>query len=55
MWASMLQLYYQPADGQREKAAEFRSATEEMLDFSNACIRYGVSVCIAGATGSGFN
>lgn len=29
------------------------SATQEMLDFLGCCIRYGVSVCIAGATGSG--
>ena len=29
------------------------SATEEMLDFLTCCIRYGVSVCIAGSTGSG--
>lgn len=37
----------------REKLLASGSATEEMLDFLNACIRYGVSVCIAGATGSG--
>ena len=37
----------------REKLLAAGSATEEMLDFLNACIRYGVSVCIAGATGSG--
>jgi pilus assembly protein CpaF len=37
----------------REKLLNSGSATEEMLDFLNACIRYGVSVCIAGATGSG--
>ncbi len=29
------------------------SATDEMLEFLTACIRYGVSVCIAGSTGSG--
>lgn len=29
------------------------TATEEMLDFLSACIKYGVSVCIAGATSSG--
>ena len=29
------------------------SATTEMLRFLTACIRYGVSVCIAGPTGSG--
>jgi pilus assembly protein CpaF len=37
----------------REKLLTSGSATEEMLDFLNACIRYGVSVCIAGATSSG--
>lgn len=29
------------------------SATAPMLDFLTSCVRYGVSVCIAGATGSG--
>lgn len=29
------------------------SATDEMLEFLTACIRYGVSICIAGSTGSG--
>ena len=37
----------------QEKLLASGSATQEMLDFLNACIRYGVSVCIAGATGSG--
>lgn len=37
----------------KKKLLETGSATEEMLDFLMACIRYGVSVCIAGATGSG--
>ncbi len=32
---------------------ESGSATAEMLHFLTACIRYGVSVCIAGSTGSG--
>ena len=32
---------------------ESGSATAEMLHFLIACIRYGVSVCIAGSTGSG--
>lgn len=36
-----------------EKMLKYGSATKEMLDFLTACIRYGVSVCIAGATGSG--
>jgi len=36
-----------------EKLLASGSATEEMLHFLTACIRYGVSVCIAGSTGSG--
>lgn len=36
-----------------QKLLDSGSATEEMLHFLKACIRYGVSVCIAGATGSG--
>ena len=37
----------------KEKLMSSGSATEEMLDFLTCCIRYGVSVCIAGSTGSG--
>lgn len=37
----------------REKLMASGSATDEMLAFLTACIRYGVSVCIAGSTGSG--
>lgn len=29
------------------------TATGDMLDFLSACLRYGISVCVAGATGSG--
>lgn len=36
-----------------QKLLESGSATAEMLHFLTACIRYGVSVCIAGSTGSG--
>lgn len=36
-----------------EKLLASGSATQEMLDFLGACIRYGVSICVAGATGSG--
>jgi len=36
-----------------DKLLNSGSATREMLDFLTACVRYGVSVCIAGATGSG--
>ena len=37
----------------KEKLINSGSATEEMLDFLTCCIRYGVSVCISGSTGSG--
>lgn len=38
----------------REKLVnEYGSATPEMLDFLEACIKHGVSVCFAGATSSG--
>jgi len=37
----------------KEKLLASGSCTEEMLAFLCACIRYGVSVCIAGSTGSG--
>lgn len=37
----------------KEKLLASGSATDEMLAFLTACIRYGVSVCIAGSTGSG--
>lgn len=37
----------------RDKLLASGSCTEEMLAFLTACIRYGVSVCIAGSTGSG--
>ena len=36
-----------------DKLLKSGSATREMLDVLTACVRYGVSVCIAGATGSG--
>lgn len=37
----------------RQKLLHSGSATAEMLDFLTCCIRYGVSVCISGSTGSG--
>jgi len=37
----------------KEKLLNSGSATEEMLAFLTACIRFGVSICIAGSTGSG--
>lgn len=36
-----------------QKLLDSGSATAEMLHFLTACIRYGVSICIAGSTGSG--
>jgi pilus assembly protein CpaF len=30
-----------------------QTATAEMLDFLSACLRYGLSMCVTGATGSG--
>lgn len=36
-----------------DKLLKSGSATGAMLDFLTSCVRYGVSVCIAGATGSG--
>lgn len=35
----------------RDKLIQSGSATDEMLDLLTCCIRYGVSVCIAGSTG----
>lgn len=29
------------------------TATGEMLDFLTECVRYGISICVAGATSSG--
>ena len=37
----------------RDKLIQSGSATDEMLNLLTCCIRYGVSVCIAGSTGSG--
>lgn len=36
-----------------DKLLQSGSATQEMLDFLTACVRCGVSICVAGATGSG--
>ncbi len=41
---------------QRMKKEDFikcGTATEPMLDFLSLCVRYGISVCVAGATSSG--
>ena len=43
-------------NSQSMKKSDFvngETATEEMLDFLAECIRYGISVCVAGATSSG--
>ena len=37
----------------REDLLRSGTATEEMLDFLSVCLRYGVSICVAGATSSG--
>lgn len=42
-----------PQNMQKEDFVEGGTATGPMLDFLAACLRYGVSVCVAGATGSG--
>lgn len=42
-----------PQHMQKEDFVKGGTATDPMLDFLAACLRYGVSVCVAGATGSG--
>lgn len=42
-----------PQNMQKEDFVQGGTATGPMLDFLSACLRYGVSVCVAGATGSG--
>lgn len=42
-----------PQNMQKEDFVKGGTATGPMLDFLAACLRYGVSVCVAGATGSG--
>jgi pilus assembly protein CpaF len=32
---------------------KYKTATPEMLDFLSTCLRYGLSMCVTGATGSG--
>jgi energy-coupling factor transporter ATP-binding protein EcfA2 len=55
--ANLLASQYCAANDQQtvseQKLLDSGSATAEMLHFLKACIRYGVSVCIAGSTGSG--
>jgi pilus assembly protein CpaF len=38
---------------QKEDFVKGATATGEMLDFLAACLRYGISICVAGATNSG--
>ena len=42
-----------PQNLQMEDFLRSETATEEMLNFLAMCIRYGISVCVAGATSSG--
>lgn len=42
-----------PHNLSKEDFVNSGTATDEMLDFLSACLRYGVSVCVAGATSSG--
>ena len=42
-----------PQSMTREDFVDGGSATGEMLDFLAACLRYGISICVAGATSSG--
>lgn len=42
-----------PQSLKKEDFIKSETATDEMLDFLSECLRYGISVCIAGATSSG--
>jgi len=42
-----------PQNLQREDFIESGTATAEMMDFLAECLRYGISICVAGATSSG--
>ena len=42
-----------PRNLTKEDFVKSGTATDEMLDFLSACLRYGVSICVAGATSSG--
>ena len=42
-----------PQNMSKEDFVRGGTATGEMMDFLSECLRYGVSVCIAGSTGSG--
>ena len=42
-----------PQSMKKEDFVKSGTATEPMLDFLSLCVRYGISVCVAGATSSG--
>ena len=42
-----------PQSMQKEDFLKEETATEGALDFLSSCLRYGISVCVAGATSSG--
>lgn len=42
-----------PQNMKKEDFIRSGTASDEMLDFLSECIRYGISVCVAGATSSG--
>ncbi|CAK7051903.1 MAG: hypothetical protein BACD_02524 [Bacteroides rodentium] len=42
-----------PQSMKKEDFVKGGTATDQMLDFLSECIRYGISVCVAGATSSG--
>ena len=42
-----------PQDMEKQDFVDGGTATDEMLDFLAACLRYGISICVAGATSSG--
>ncbi|MCI2105255.1 MAG: CpaF/VirB11 family protein [Intestinimonas sp.] len=42
-----------PQNMRKEDFIKEGTATAEMLDFLTECVHYGISVCVAGATGSG--
>lgn len=42
-----------PQNVKKEDFIRGGTASDEMLDFLSECIRYGISVCVAGATSSG--
>lgn len=45
--------FLHPARFDLKAIHDSQMATQEMLDFLNTCVRYGISVCIAGETASG--